>query len=105
VRGHIPFGNRKQVVCTGETSMTATNYTSGRVARLVSEFRTTTTRVVAMRLQAQHCAKDRAEIIAKLSEYLTVAEIAGLVSEPPSEVEAMMRCAKADRERREGPAT
>lgn len=85
--------------------MAATNYISGKVERLVSDFRTTTRRIVALRLRAECCAKDRAEIIAQLSEYLSVAEIAGLVGEPPSEVEVLMRCANADRERRQRPAT
>lgn len=57
--------------------MTATNYGSGRVASLVCEYRTTITRIVALRLQAQHYAKERDEIIAQLGEYLSVFEIAG----------------------------
>lgn len=85
--------------------MTATNYPSRNVARLVDEFGTTTTRIVAMRLQVQRYAQYRAAIVAQLSENLSVAEIAGLVGELPSEVEALMRCADADRERREQPAT
>lgn len=85
--------------------MAAYDSTAARVEGLVKDFRTTTTRIVAMRLQAQRYAKDRAEIIAQLGEYLSVAEIAGLVGEPPTEVEAMMRSANADRNRQQGPAT
>ena len=85
--------------------MTATKYISGRVAGLVCQYRTTTTRIVALRLQAQHYAKERNEIIAQLGEYHSAFEIAGLVGEPPSEVEAMMRCANDVRDRHQRPGT
>ncbi len=76
--------------------MGAYDPTAERIESLVREFHTTTARMVAVRLQAQHYAKDRAGIVAQLGEYLSVAEIAGIVSEPPSEVEAMMRSANPD---------